>query len=451
MKIPEKAPKLGSPSAEYFEKLFRIQTSKEMSDIVTMANKEYLYWDKFKYLSFPEAAPPDLAWISLKLVRNSQIRKMPLRDTSGRYFGYWLPDEALKYLHEIDQKASGQILVDDPTTHAGEKERYLISSVMEEAIASSQLEGAAITREKAKEMLRSGKKPADVAEQMILNNYLTIRNMKKIIDKPLSRDLIIEIQSSITKDTLDKPDAAGRFKKEGEEYQVVDQSDGVVLFDPPPVSEIEERIKALCDYANKADEDTFVHPVVKATMLHFWLAYIHPFVDGNGRTARALFYWYMLKNNYWLFEYLSISRILYRSPEQYKRAYVYSEIDDQDMTYFLMFNLRAIDLSIKSLHLYLAKQQREFQETVGLIRKYPGLNHRQCDLLYHAASHPRAIYTVRFQQNVHNIAYQTARTDLLGLEKKGFLSKTKVKGKEFAFTPSKGLNTKLKNLLTPNQ
>ncbi|MFH1189701.1 MAG: Fic family protein [Candidatus Omnitrophota bacterium] len=448
MKMPENAPNLKELQSGSFEKLFLLQSSKEMFDIAKLANKEYFYWDKFKYLSFPETVPPDLAWIALKLTRNSQIRKTPLRDTGDRYFGYWLPDEALKYLHDIDQKASGQILVDDPVTHAGEKERYLVNSIMEEAIASSQLEGAAITREKAKEMLRAGKKPADIAEQMILNNYLTIKNIKKIIDKPLSPELIIEIQASITKDTLENVDAVGRFKKQGEEYQVVDQEDGMVLFDPPPVNEIKERVQALCDYANETGDDTFIHPVVKATVLHFWLAYIHPFVDGNGRTSRALFYWYMLKNNYWLFEYLSISRILYRSPAQYKRAFIYSEIDEQDMTYFLMFNMRAINLSIKSLHLYLARKQQEFQETIGLIRKYPGLNHRQYDLLYHAVSHPQALYTVKFQQNVHNVAYQTARTDLLELEKKGFLSKIQAKGKEFAFVPSKELHSKIKNLLT---
>ena len=75
-------------------------------------------------------------------------------------------------------------------------------------------------------------------------------------------------------------------------------------------------------------------------------------------------------------------------------------------------------------------------------------NPLECDLLYHAASHPRALYTVKLQQNVHNVAYQTARTDLLELEKKGFLSKIKIKGKEFAFVPAKELHSKIKNLLT---
>ena len=111
------------------------------------------------------------------------------------------------------------------------------------------------------------------------------------------------------------------------------------MFDPPPVDEIEERVQALCDYANETKDDTFVHPVVKATVLHFWLAYIIRLSTAMEERQGSLFYWYMLKNNYWLFEYLSISRILYRTPEQYKKAFVYSEIDEQDMTYFLMFNV----------------------------------------------------------------------------------------------------------------
>jgi len=449
MKIPENPPELGKLSEPEIKRLLTpdpISVS-ELSALVKKANEEYLYWDTFKYLEIPAAISKELAWAYLKLTRNSQIRKTPLKDIKNSPFGYWLPDSVLKILHEIDQNAGGQILVDDPRVRLSENERYLVSSIMEEAIASSQLEGAATTRKKAKEMLKLGKKPTTTAEQMILNNYLTIKSIKKYIDKPLSKELIIEIQASITKDTLEDKTAVGRFKKEGEENEVVDRADGTVLFQPPPVSEIEERIKTLCAYANEERSETFVHPVVKAILLHFGLAYIHPFVDGNGRTSRALFYWYMLKNKYWLFEYLSISRILIRAPGQYKRAYLYSEIDGQDLTYFLMFNLRAVNLAIRGLHAYLTKQQQELRETTLLIKKYPGLNHRQYDLLFHAVSDPAVIYTIKFQKNVHNVSYETARADLLELERNGFLTRIQRKGKEFAFVPSKDINKKLKGLV----
>lgn len=446
MKLPEKPPDIKKLLDQDIKQLLTLLSSRDVSSITKKANEEYLYWDTFKYVELPEGISKELGWAYLKLTRNSQMRKTPFKDIHNNIFSYWLPDSALKYLHETDQDAGGQILVDDPRVRTGERERYLVSSIMEEAIASSQLEGAATTRKKAKEMLKLGKKPSTAAEQMIFNNYLTIRNIKELIKKPLSKELIIEIQASITKDTLENKTAVGRFKKEGEENEVVDRSDGTVLFQPPPIAEIEDRIQALCDYANEEREDEFVHPVIKAILLHFGLAYIHPFVDGNGRTARALFYWYMLRSGYWLFEYLSISRVLIRAPGQYKRAYLYSEIDGQDLTYFLMFNLRAVNLSIRGLHVYLAKQQQELKETSLLIRKYPGLNHRQYELLYHAVSDHNAIYTIKFQRNVYDVSYETARADLLELETKGFLTRIKTKGKEFTFVPSKDIVKKLKTL-----
>src|SRR5205814_10028127 len=58
------------------------------------------------------------------------------------------------------------------------------------------------------------------------------------------------------------------------------------------------------------------HPMVRSMILHFWLAYDHPFVDGNGRTARALFYWSMLRNGYWMFEYITISKIILSGPDR---------------------------------------------------------------------------------------------------------------------------------------
>jgi Fic family protein len=75
--------------------------------------------------------------------------------------------------------------------------------------------------------------------------------------------------------------------------------------------DLPERMRALCAFANmRTGVDGFVHPIVRAIILHFMLAYDHPYVDGNGRTARALFYWSALKDGYWLIEYVSISRII---------------------------------------------------------------------------------------------------------------------------------------------
>ena len=126
-----------------------------------------------------------------------------------------------------------------------------------------------------------------------------------------------------------------------EEIHVADIDGRTVLHIPPKAGDVPELMASMCDFANTNGEDAFVNPVVKGIILHFWLAYVHPFMDGNGRTARALLYWYALKHRYWLFEYLSISTAILNARAQYYRSFLYSEIDDNDVTYFIYYKLRA--------------------------------------------------------------------------------------------------------------
>ena len=189
----------------------------------------------------------------------------------------------------------------------GMKERVLIDSLMDEAIATSQIEGAATTRKVAKDLLRTGRKPRNKSEQMVANGYRTIRLLRERIEKPLTIDLLHEIQESMTRDTLDNPSDAGHFRSEDDDVRVVDERDGQLIFTPPPADKLAERLQLLTEFANDTPKsEPFIHPLVRASILHFWLAYEHPYVDGNGRTARALFYWSMLKSGYWLFEFLTI-------------------------------------------------------------------------------------------------------------------------------------------------
>ncbi len=443
MKIPEKAPDWYNILKENSEKIFNAENYSNLSEITQKANQKYLYWDDFKYLAMPENFSPELAWSHLKFNRNSQLKNIPAVDNNDKQFKYWLPNIVLKHLHFID-KSCGSALVDNPNVDQ-DKDRYLISSLMEEAIASSQLEGAATTRKKAKELLRSGRPPQNRAEQMILNNYVIIKDIKTLLTEPLTPDLLKRIQATITKDTLERPDGAGRFRNSDEnDYHVVD-NEGNILHTPCPNNEIDERINALCKYANDENESEFIHPVVKGVILHFWLAYIHPFIDGNGRTARALFYWYVLKKGYWLFEFLAISRIILRAPAQYANAYLYSEVDDQDVTYFIVYNLKAISLAIEALHIYLKKQQVKLKESEKLLRQYPGLNHRQYELINHAISHPDSMYTLEYYKNLYGVVYETARRDVMSLQEKGLLEKMK-SGKTYYFLPSKKIYEKLKSL-----
>ncbi len=165
------------------------------------------------------------------------------------------------------------------------------------------------------------------------------------------------------------------------------------------------------------------------------IGYDHPFADGNGRTARALFYWAMARSGYWLMEFLSISQFLRKAPRQYVQAYLHTETDRNDTTYFVLHQLDVIRRAIDGLHDYLARKTEELRELTRLLGRgwlRERLNHRQAALLTHALRHPGETYRLARHQAVHNVVYQTARVDLLELERLGLLEKTK-QGNAFAF------------------
>jgi Fic family protein len=441
MKKPLKPPSL----EELWKEIPRDRMELLFSNMTPIWKNRYLHWHKLQYREPPQGLTTKEWWTAIKLARNGQLRQIDLKDTQGGPFRFGMPDPVLEYLHKVDQKAGGQIqTLDDDVIDSGTKEKYLIHSLIEEAITSSQLEGATSTRRVAKEMIRTARPPKDKSEQMILNNYLTMRLIKDKASEPLSIEMILDLHRHLSENTLDDPSAVGRFRNEKEEIRIYDNMamGENILHNPPPAEQLKERIQTLCDFANGRTPLFYIHPVIRAIILHFWLAYDHPFIDGNGRCARALFYWSMLRQGYWLCEYLSISQILRKAPSQYARSFLYTESDDNDLTYFILYNLNVLIRAIDELHCYVTARSSELKSVGRLLKKY-NLNHRQIELLQHALRHDDAVYTIKAHQNTNNIVYQTARTDLLGLEKLKFLEKRQ-SGKELVFVPSEFLETKIK-------
>lgn len=391
--------------------------------------------------------PPSISseqwWFAIKLRRKPALRNIPLLDKKGLPFEFSVPDSVVEQLHHIDRGAGGLIGTLEPVTSPQTRDRYLIRSLIEESITSSQLEGAVTTREVAKQMLSSGRKPRDKSERMILNNYSTMRRIRELRETPLSPELVIEIQGMLGRDALDKIDAAGRLRRPDEKIEVSDM-EGNVFHVPPAAEELPKRLKAMCDFANGESPDFFIHPVVRAIILHFWLAYDHPFVDGNGRTARALFYWAMLKNGFWLCEFISISQIILKAPIQYEMAFLHTETDENDLTYFIIHQTEVMRKAVKELHAYISRKTREVEESRGFIATLDWLTHRQQTILAHALRHPGSRYTVAEHQNRHGIAYATARADLLTLSEHELLEKH-TRGREFIFTAPNDLLKRLKN------
>lgn len=409
---------------------------------------EYVHWDKLRQLE----PPPDLTseewWLAIKWGRQALLRPFALTDSSGHQFEYSSPDLVLRMLHHVDQRCSGEIAMPEVVTADDQaRQHYLVNSLMEEAIRSSQLEGATTSRRVAKDLLRSGRPPRDRSERMILSNYEALQFMRGM-GGTLTPPTILELHRILTRETLDDPSAAGRLQTPDEQrVGVFDRGTDRLLHQPPPADQLPARLEALCAFANEPDDsERFIHPVVRAILLHFWLAYDHPFEDGNGRTARALFYWYMRARGYWLVEYLSISRILADAPAKYGKAFLHTETDERDTTYFIVFQLEVIQRAIAELHAYLDRKVKEIREVERLTRAGSDrFNHRQLALLGHAIRTPGHGYTFNSHSASHGVTHETARNDLLPLVDEGLLERRRV-GRRYMFSAHPQLTERLKQI-----
>jgi Fic family protein len=385
----------------------------------------YMPWDQLRWRPAPQGLTREEWWLISKVARNGMKRMLPLTDVNGSRFSYALPDQVLRGIETVDKYTSGRLGVPEPVTHdAPGRSRYVINSLIEEAITSSQLEGANTAHNVAKDMLRTGRPPRTRDERMILNNYRAMQRVGEIRHEPLTPALICDIHRIVTQGTLDDPGAEGRIQLPGEDRVRVEDAQGQVLHVPPPAEQLPERLQRLCDFANGASDAAYVPPVIRAIALHFMLGYDHPFVEGNGRTARILFYWSMLNQDYWLAEFLPISRLLTRVPGKYARAFIHSEQDEGDLTYFVIYQLRIIQRAIRDLQEYLAlkvAETKRIQEALTALSRH--FNHRQIALLQHAVKNPHAQYTVVSHAGSHNVVAQTARMDLQELEQQGLLTK----------------------------
>ncbi len=402
---------------------------------------KYLHWEKLKYYAPPQNLDHPAWWLGLKLRRQTLGKSIPLVDKSGLNFHFCLIDPLQEDMQYIDSLSHGTIQMPEQVTNHETRNRYIVRSLIEESITSSQLEGASTTREVAKEMIRQGRPPRDRSEQMILNNYRTMLRIGELRNERLTRDLVFEIHKIVTEGTLLKIDGAGRFRRHDEKILVMDDY-GVIYHDPPDASQLDERLTRMCEFANAENARPYIHPAIRSMILHFWLAYDHPFVDGNGRTARALFYWSMLRYKYWLFEFISISDIILKSHAQYERAFLFTETDSNDLTYFIIYHSKIIHKSINKLRDYIEDRSRRMAQIQSTLRGTMSLNYRQRDLVMHALRHPGFMYTYESHRLSHGVVRETARTDLLELEKRGLLVKKK-RGKAWHFIPAKDLESRL--------
>ena len=383
--------------------------------VVDKVNADYEYWDKAKYKKLPEGFTPQMLWTNVKA---SRLRStIPVWNKYG--INLCVTSQMQRLCHEFDMKF-GSFWEVEGDSQSAEKKYYLSSSLMEEAIYSSKMEGASTTRIVAKDMLRKKKSPQNKSQQMIVNNYNTIQYIVEHKEQPLTEELLLTIHRLMTEKTLDNPEDAGRFRT-NDKVVVADMVEGDIIYTPPSFQEIPEFVESLCNFFNNDYPRTFIHPIIRGIIVHFMLAFMHPFVDGNGRTARALFYWYMLKEGYKLTEYMSISRVIAKSKANYEKAFRYVENDGNDVGYFVAYNLGALEKSFQQLRDYIQRKQRE-KRAASSFMMAGNINQRQALILQQLKEEPDTIFTVKDVQEQFSVSSMTARKDLADLVRQNYMT-----------------------------
>ena len=432
--------------ATLFHDVRPTRISHVLDHTTVLAHDRYLHWDQMRHRSPPADLSHEEWWLGTRIARRSAEESIPLYRKTGPAFTLVHATPIRQGLHEIDQRlgvSKGRPGIRDLVLGNGKK--YLLgNAIMEEAIRSSQLEGASTTRKRAKEMIRRRQTPQNRSEQMILNNYNAMLRVEELATHDLSEEHVFELHRILVSDTLDEPEKAGQFRVDEDEI-IVGLSDytGEAAHVPPPAGELDDRLRLILAFANGHTPDQWIHPVLRALIVHFMIGYDHPFVDGNGRVARALFYWSMMRQGYDLARYLTVSGILRRSPGKYGRSYLFTETDAGDLTYFVDYHIGVIKRSIKELVQYANSRRAETEELQEILEGVGEFNYRQLRLIRHALRHSGFRYTVQSHAHSHAIARSTARIDLTDLVAAGLLRLT-LYGRTFEFVPADDLAEKLK-------
>lgn len=393
----------------------------------TICGNKYITKKDLEFRSKAELSENELnlIWFLIKFTRAYSCDLLPYKPLNITY----VETSAIsRELHMCDQDLTK--LLSTTEKKLKDTQEYIFEAFADEAIFSSKLEGAVTTEIVAKDMIRKNIPPRTKDEMMIMNNH---EAMQYILDKKdvyLTPEFICEIQRIVTKGTLDTDEHSGMFRTTDDVY-VTKPGTHDVLHYPPKAKKIPSLIQELCTFVNLDkrqdldEDDDYIHPLIVGIALHFLIGYIHPFYDGNGRTARTLFYWYVISRGYDLFRYIPISKVIKKAPAKYRDAYLATEEENLDLTYFILYNIECIKKARKTLTEHLRREMDRATAVSRMAKDLSNVTQRQIRILSYMAEHPEEQFGINEIAERFSIAYQTARTDLMDLEARKYLWRNK--------------------------
>jgi len=365
--------------------------------------QRYLSPDEMKQrLQQLKKLPVDWSDIANKIIRNRKIGSIPFfLKCVDKKFWLYPSDSLIKKIDEIEKL--GLSLYNQINQQSLFAQEFFLNSTIEEAITSAIYEGAHSTRAQAQQLIASGNKPKNKDEWMLVNNFEALSWVEKNRGAVISKENILEIHRIVTQHTMEGDDAnfSGKFRNdkvfigphEGIQHGLIDDA-------------ISEMI------ALTTQNPRFIHPLLRAVLFHYFIAYIHPFFDGNGRTARALFYFKSMKNDLDYVQLLSVSAYLKEHGKQYEKAFEKVVENDFDVTYFVDFCLDSIHSALRAV-----SKKVIYLLHVNELRDKLDLTANQVGLLQRMALHKFRTVNIEEYAKQINKSREVARQELKILAK----------------------------------
>lgn len=386
--------------------------------------ESYKTLDEIKYRLNQVGQPPsEWSEISKKILRYRKTAAVPLFIKSiDTKFWFFQADCILKKAHEIEKL--GLALYEKINTESAFAKEFKLDSTIEEAITSAIYEGASSTRAKAQELIATQTPPKSKDEWMLVNNYQALLWIKENHSTAMTIDLINQVHAIVTKNTLAGDDI---------NYSGKHRDDRVYVYSPTQELkhegvEHQKLIPALMEAIDLITKNQRYFPaLLKGILSHYFISYIHPYFDGNGRTARTMFYYKAIKNELPFVELLSVSAYLKNHGKQYEKSFEKVVENDFDITYFIDFNLDALWEALKKVD-----SKVKFLLTINTLEKKLNLSVHQIGLLQKLALHRFRTYDIEAYAKSIDKSREIARQELRQLADLGLLKEMK-QGKKFVY------------------
>lgn len=358
----------------------------------------------------PVSVPIATFWPALQKTRREHSILLPLSDQAGQPFWFVLNSAIEKQCNRVAELARRDVVFS-----GAEFDKLFEDAVIDEAIYSSMIEGAFTTREAAIGFIRKQKLPMNKSEQMVKNNYDALTYVLEHIEDTITEKTIVSIAQIVTRNAAEEQVEGYR---QGSVF--VTGREGVV-YTPPKAADVPSMMEALVSFIQESE----LHPILKACIAHFYFVYIHPFADGNGRTARALSYMMLLQAGYDFFRYFSISGLVSKERGKYYRAMLNVEESDSDMTYFIDCYSEMLSRTVGEMEAHLTHHVLAEQKLKELTASEE-LNDRQLKGAKWLLEGSSASVTVEVWKKKYKVVTETARRDLLALCERGVLQREMV-------------------------